>query len=57
MNETRVIERLNQKHSSGRKPVVLCGQRERGRERLRERRDGERECVKERERERWERGR
>ena len=44
MNETRVIERLNQKHSSGRKRVVLCGQREiegdRGRER--ERRDGER---------------
>ena len=36
MNETRVIERLNQKHSSGRKPVVLCGQRERERERERE---------------------
>ena len=50
MNETRVIERLNQKHSSGRKRVVLCGQREiegeRGREGM------ERECVKERERER-----
>ena len=49
MNETRVIERLNQKHSSGRKRVVLCGQREiegeRGREGM------ERECVKERERE------
>ena len=48
MNETRVIERLNQKHSSGRKRVVLCGQREiegeRGREGM------ERECVKERER-------
>ena len=29
LNETRVIERLNQKHSSGRKRVVLCGQRER----------------------------
>ena len=47
MNETRVIERLNQKHSSGRKRVVLCGQREiegeRGREGM------ERECVKERE--------
>ena len=43
MNETRVIERLNQKHSSGRKRVVLCGQREiegeRGREGM------ERECV------------
>ena len=54
MNETRVIERLNQKHSSGRKPVVLCGQREREREREREieGEKGWRERVCERERER-----
>ena len=54
MNETRVIERLNQKHSSGRKPVVLCGQREREREREREIEGdkGWRERVCERERER-----
>ena len=49
-----MIERLNQKHSSGRKRVVLCGQREiegeRGREGM------ERECVKERERGRREGG-
>ena len=51
MNETRVIERLNQKHSSGRKRVVLCGQREIEGERERERRDGERVCERERERE------
>ena len=53
MNETRVIERLNQKHSSRRKPVVLCGQREIEGDWERERRDGERVCerVKERERE------
>ena len=51
MNETRVIERLNQEHSSGRKPVVLCGQREIEGDWERERRDGERVRVRERERE------
>ena len=52
MNETRVIERLNQKHSSGRKRVVLCGQREIEGERGREGVCLERGCVKECQRER-----
>ena len=46
-----MIERLNQKHSSGRKPVVLCGQREIEGDWERERRDGERVCERVKERE------